>query len=67
MRIIAYTPRGIFEGKDREYTAEGYVELCNIVRDKLYSGSYNLVLETNTGHLAIPKDTFLRSVFVVER
>jgi len=65
MKIVAYTPQGIFNGSETEYTEEGYKDACSFL-EKLPSLEY-LALGTDRGKIYITKGMIDKSLFVIEK
>jgi hypothetical protein len=65
MKIIAHTPRGTFEGVNKEYNEEDYFSVLNLLSqiDNLPC----LTFETDTGDVCFPKEMLQQSVFVIEK
>lgn len=65
MKIVAHTPRGVFESKDKECTEEDYLILCDLL-SKFERMSY-FCMDTDNGNIYLPKEMIQSSVFVVEK
>jgi hypothetical protein len=65
MKIVAHTPCGVFESKDKEYTEEDYLNLCDFLSKFEYMSYFSL--DTDNGSIYLPKEMIQRSVFVIEK
>ena len=65
MKIVAHTPRGVFESTDKEYNQEDYLNLCNLLSQVTHRSYFSL--DTDTGSIYLPKEMIQRSVFVIEK
>jgi hypothetical protein len=65
MKIVAHTPRGVFESTDKEYNQEDYLNLCNLLSQVALMSYFSL--DTDNGSIYLPKEMIQRSVFVIEK
>ncbi len=65
MKIVAHTPRGVFESRETEYTEENYQRLCELLSQVTNMSYFSLT--TDTGEIYLPKEMIQRSVFVIEK
>lgn len=65
MKIVAHTPLGVFESRNKEYTEEDYLNLCDLLSQVTNMTYFSL--DTDTGSIYLPKEIIQRSVFVIEK